>query len=122
MGFVASTNVITDTALTVPNLSGGTNGRIVRVSGSNTVLDASNTDSAVLLNTLMVKIDGIYYSYGYVSGFTGLSAGTPYFLGTSGALLNAPPTPTSTVKVVFLGFALNATDLLFKPAAPITGA
>lgn len=121
MAFIKSTNIITDVALTVPNLTGGTNGKIVRISGSNTVTDATNSDSAVLLNTLMVKMNDVYYSMGYVSGFTGLSAGSPYFLGTNGNLLSAPPTPTSTVKVVFLGYAVNTTDLIFKPGTPITG-
>src|SRR6056300_560846 len=115
MAFVKSTNIITDVALTVPNISGGTNGKIVRVNGANTVTDAANTDSAVLLNSLLIKINDIYYSYGYITGLTGLSPGSPYFLGTAGALLSAPPTPSASVKVVFLGFALNTTDLIFKP-------
>lgn len=122
MGFIASTAVVTDIALTVPNLTGGTNGKVVRISGSNTATDASNTDSAVQLNTVLIKMGGSYYAAGVVDGFTiGLSPGAPYFLDTNGDITGTPPTPSSSVRVLYLGFALNTTTLLFRPGIPITG-
>lgn len=119
--FITSTSVITDTAITVPNLTGGTNGKVVRVNGSNTVTDAFNSASAVQLNAVLIKMDNIYYAAGVVSGFTSLSAGSPYFLGADGSITSTPPTPSTTTRVLYLGFALNTTTLLFRPGIPISG-
>jgi hypothetical protein len=55
MGFIASTSLVTDTAITVPNLTGGTNGKVVRISGTNTVTDCTYNDTAVQLNTVLFK-------------------------------------------------------------------
>lgn len=120
--FITSTSVVTDTALTVSGLSGGTNGKVVRISGTNTVTDAANTNTNAQLNTLLIKMNNIYYSAGVVSGFTSLSPGAPYFLSTGGNITSTAPTPTTTVRVVYLGFAINETDLLFRPGIPIVGA
>lgn len=119
--FIKSSNTITDVALTIPNLVGGTNGKVVRVEGSNTVTDAANTDSAVLLNAVLIKQGGVYYAAGVVSGFSSLSAGAPYFLAADGTITPTPPTPSSTTRVLCVGFALNSTDLLFRPSIPISG-
>jgi hypothetical protein len=121
MTFIRSTSVVTDTAITVGNLTGGTNGKVVRISGSNTVTNASNTDTAVQLNAILIKQNNVYYASGVVTGFTSLSAGSPYFLASDGTLTSAPPTPTASTRVLFLGFALNTTDLLFRPGTPISG-
>lgn len=121
MAFVTSTSVVTDIAITVPNLTGGTNGRVVRMSGSNTVVNAANTDSAVQLNTVLVKMGDVYYSQGVVSGFASLSAGSPYFLSTDGNITSTPPTPSASVRVLYIGFAINTTDLLVRPGTPISG-
>lgn len=119
--FITSTSVITDTALSISGLSGGTNGKVVRMNGTNSVTDASNTDTASQLNTVLIKSSGVYYSAGVISGFTGLSPGSIYFLGTSGNITSTAPTPSSTVRVLCLGFAINETDLLFRPSIPISG-
>lgn len=119
--FITSTSVVTDIALSVSGLSGGTNGKVVRMNGTNSVTDASNTDTASQLNTVLLKTNNVYYSAGVVSGFTGLSPGSPYFLGTAGNITSTAPTPSSTVRVMYLGFALNETDLLFRPGIPISG-
>lgn len=119
--FIKSSSTITDVAITVPGLTGGTNGRVVRISGSNVVTNALNTDSAIQLNSVLIKQNDIYYAGGVVSGFTGLAAGSPYFLAGDGTITSSPPTPTSTVRNLFLGFALNTNDLLFRPGIPITG-
>lgn len=119
--FITSTSVVTDIALSVPGLSGGTNGKVVRMNGTNSVTDAANTDTASQLNTVLVKFNNVYYSAGVISGFTGLSPGSPYFLGTLGNITGTAPTPSSTVRVLYVGFALNETDLLFRPGIPISG-
>jgi F0F1-type ATP synthase membrane subunit c/vacuolar-type H+-ATPase subunit K len=125
MAFVKSTSTVTDTALTVPNLTGGTDGRVVRLTGNNTVTDASNTNTIGQLNSLLFKQGGIYYSAGLITGLSGLSAGTSYFLSTGGTLTATAPTPTSPtstgIKAVYIGFAINTTDLIFRPQFPIAG-
>lgn len=121
MSFIKSTSIVTDTAITVPNLTGGTNGKVVRVNGINTVTDASTTNSAVQLNCVLIKQADVYYATGVVPGFTDLSPGAPYFLASNGTITSTPPVPSSTVRVLYLGFALNTTDLLFRPGIPISG-
>lgn len=121
MSFIKSTSTVTDTAITVPGLTGGTNGKVVRISGSNVVSDASSGDSATQLNAVLLKQSDTYYASGVVTGFTSLSAGAPYFLASDGTLTSTPPTPTASVRTLYLGFALNTTDLLFRPGIPISG-
>lgn len=119
--FIKSASTITDVAITVPNLSGGTDGKVVRISGTNTCSDAASSDSAVQLNSVLLKQGNVYYAQGVVGGFTGLSAGSPYFLSASGGLTSTPPTPTSSTRTLYLGFAINTTDFLFRPGMPISG-
>ena len=121
MSFIKSTNVITDTALTVSNLTGGTNGKVVRISGANTATDAANTDTSTQLNATLLKSGGVYYAAGVVPGFSGLSPGSPCFLAGDGTPTATPPTPSTSVRVLFLGFAINSSDLLFRPGTPISG-
>lgn len=121
MAFIKSTNLITTTAITVENLVGGTNSKLVRINGNNTVTNCSWTDSATQLNTVLFKQDGIYYAAGVVPNVTGLTAGATYFLDEFGGLTTNPPTPSSTVRVLFVGFGLNGSDLLFRPGIPVSG-
>ena len=121
MSFVKSTSIVTDVALTVGGLSGGTNGKIVRLSGTNTVTDASSGDTSVQLNSVLIKVNNIYYSWGLVEGFTGLSAGSALFLASDGTPTSTPPTPSSSVRSLFIGFAINSTDIIFRPGTPISG-
>lgn len=121
MGFVKSTSTVTDTALTVPNLTGGSNGRIVKLTSANTVANASYQDSVTQLNAILLKSGDIYYSGGLVTGFVGLTPGAPYFLGLNGTLETAAPTPTATNVALYLGFAINTTDFIFRPGIPIAG-
>lgn len=120
--FITSTSTITSVATTIPNLTGGTNGKVVRVNGTNSVVDAANTDTATQLNTIMIKMANVYYSQGYVTGFTGLNPGSAYYLSTAGNISATPPTPTSSVRVLLVGFAVNTTDLVLRPGIPIAGA
>jgi hypothetical protein len=121
MSFIKSTSTITDIAITVPNLSGGTNGRVVRINGSNSATNASYTDTVAQLNTILIKQGDIYYASGVVSGFSGLLVGSAYFLSNDGTITENAPTPTSSVKALYLGFAINETDLVFRPGIPIAG-
>jgi len=121
MAFVKSTNFITDVALTIDNLTGGTNGKIVRINGNNTVTNASYNDTAAQLNSVLFKQSGIYYAAGIVPEVNGLTAGASYFLDEFGGVTTNPPTPSSTVRVLYIGFALNTTDLFFRPGTPISG-
>lgn len=121
MSFFTSTQATTQTAQTVPNLTGGTNGRVVRVSASNTCVDASYNNTTTQLNAVLIKTGDVYYSSGLVGGFGGLTPGASYFLGSDGTLTASPPTPSSTVRVLFIGFAVNATSIIFKPGIPISG-
>lgn len=120
--FITSTSVVTDIALTVPNLSGGTNGKVVRMNGTNQCVDAANTDTVSQLNTVLIRMHDEFFAAGVVSGFTGLNPGSSYFLGLAGTITATPPIPSTSVRVLYLGFALNNTDLLFRPGIPITGA
>lgn len=119
--FITSTSVVTDIALTVPNLSGGDNGKVVRIIGTNQCTNAAQGDTTSQLNTVLVKMHNEYYAAGVVSGFTGLNPGSSYFLSTFGNITATPPIPSSSVRVLYLGFALNTTDLLFRPGIPISG-
>jgi len=121
MAFIKSTSIVTDTAITVPGLSGGTDSKVVRISGINTATNASSTDTTTQLNCVLFKQNGVYYASGVISGLTSLSAGSPYFLTTGGDITSTPPTPTTTTRCLYLGFALNTTDLLFRPGIPISG-
>lgn len=121
MTFVKSTSQITDRAITVSNLTGGSSGKVVRISGTNTATDAAWTDTASQLNATLFLKDGIYYAAGVVPGIGGLTAGASYFLDEFGGLTTSPPNPSSTIRVLYIGFALNTEDLLFRPGIPISG-
>tara|TARA_B100001175_G_C19398546_1_gene585058 strand:- start:111 stop:479 length:369 start_codon:yes stop_codon:yes gene_type:complete len=121
MAFIKSTSTLSSNAVSVPNLTGGDNGKVVRISGSNTAVNATNTDTATQLMAVLVKIGDVYYASGTVSGFTGLTPGAPYFLGLNGDMVSSPPTPTSTTRSLIIGFALNTTDIIFNPGIPISG-
>ena len=121
MAFVKSTSTLSSNAVTVPNLTGGDNGKVVRVSGSNTAVNAANTDTSSQLLAVLIKIGGEYYASGVVSGFSSLTPGSPYYLGTTGDLVSAPPTPTTATRALLIGFALNTTDIVLRPGIPISG-
>lgn len=121
MAFIKSTSTLSADAVTVPGLSGGDNGKVVRISGANTVVNAANTDTSTQLMSILLKIGGEYYAAGVVSGFSGLTAGSPYFLDATGGLTASPPTPTTSTRALFIGFAINTTDIVLRPGTPISG-
>jgi hypothetical protein len=121
MAFVKSTSTLSADAVTVPNLSGGDNGKVVRMTGANTAVNAANTDTVTQLMSTLIKIGDEYYASGTVSGFTGLTPGAPYFLDATGGIVSSPPTPSATTRAMVIGFALNSTDIVFRPGIPISG-
>lgn len=121
MAFVKSTSTLSADAVAVPNISGGDNGKVVRISGANTAVNAANTDTSTQLQAILIKIGGEYYASGVVSGFSGLTPGSPYYLGTTGDLIASPPTPTASTRALFIGFAINTTDIVLRPGTPISG-
>ena len=121
MAFIKSTSTLSADAVTVPNISGGDNGKVVRISGNNTAVNAANTNTSVQLMAVLIKIGDEYYASGTISGFTGLTAGTAYYLDATGGLTSTPPTPTTTTRALFIGFAINTTDIVFRPGIPISG-
>lgn len=121
MAFVKSTSTLSADAITVPNLSGGDNGKVVRISGSNIAVNAANTDTSAQLFNVLFKIGNEYYAQGTVSGLTGLTPGASYYLSTAGNIQSSPPTPTASTRALFIGFALNTTDIVFRPGIPISG-
>lgn len=121
MAFIKSTNLITDVALTVDGLTGGSNGKVVRISGNNSVTNASYNDTAAQLNAVLFRQAGVFYAAGVVPEVGGLTAGASYFLDEFGGVTSNPPTPSSTIRVLYIGFAINTTDLFFRPGIPISG-
>lgn len=104
-------------------LSGGTAGRVVRVSSANTMVDASRVDAIDELAGLMFKDASSNYLLpgSVVTGLSSLTAGAVYYLSTSGQLTATDPTPSSTLRKVVIGKAINSTTLLFWPGTPIGG-
>lgn len=121
MAFVKSTSTLSADAITVPSISGGDNGKVVRISGSNTVVNAANTDTSSQLFNVLFKIGDEYYAAGTVSGLVGLTPGQAYYLSTNGNIQSSPPTPTVSTRALFIGFAINTTDIVFRPGIPISG-
>lgn len=121
MAFVKSTSTTTAQAVTVPGLTGGTNGRCVRITTNNTVADASYNDTVAQLQAILLKQNDTYYASGVVDGFTGLTSGASYFLGSNGAPTATVPTPSSNVRALYIGFAINSTTLIFRPSIVISG-
>lgn len=109
-------------ALTTTAVAGGSSSNVVRVSGSGTVTAAANTDDPGNLLFLLAKgSDGTIYLPGAIVPFSGVAAGTKYFLGTAGALTSIGPTPTSSVANVPIGIGVATNSLFFHPQRPIGG-
>lgn len=102
--------------------SGGTDGKVVRNSAANTWTDASQTDTIDQLVGLMFKAGGFYYPPGStITGLSGLTATSVYYLSTAGGITATAPTPSGSVRRVVIGKAISTTSLLFTPGVPIGG-
>jgi len=121
MAFIKNTNLVSSQALTIDGLVGGSNNRVVRVSGNNSVTNAGYGDTAAQLNAVLFKSSNTYYAWGLIASAGSFVAGTSYFLDQFGTLTATPPNPTASIRVLYVGFAINGTDLLFKPGIPISG-
>jgi len=102
--------------------SGGTSTKVVRYSAANTWTDASQADTAAQLTGLMMVVSSVYYPPGtLVTGLSGLTAGSVYYLSTAGGVTTSAPTPSGSVRLVVVGKAVSTTSLLFAPQTPIGG-
>lgn len=114
--------VLANLGLLPAGQSGGTNGKVVRLSAANTWVDASQADTVDQLVGLAFRSGGAYWPPGtYITGLSGLTAGSVYYLSTAGGLTATAPTPSASVRRVVIGKAVNATTLLFWPGTPISG-
>lgn len=71
---------------------------------------------AILRNATTVGTDGIIYKDGSVNGFTGLTPGARYFLGSDGAITETPPTAGIYQA---LGTASSASILIVEIGEPV---
>lgn len=107
-----------------PGCTGGTNGKFVRITSANTYTDASKADTAAQLASLRFKLGGFYRGHGeYVSGLSGLTAGTRYFLDASASTPNytsTAPTPSGSVRLVGVLTAISTTEAIVD-IGPVIG-
>jgi hypothetical protein len=102
--------------------SGGTTGRVVRVSAADTWADAVSSDTAAQLARLAFKqASGVYVIEGLITGLSGRTVGATQFLSNvpSSQFTEAPPTLPGSLRRVPLGVALSATTVLFHPGLVI---
>lgn len=110
---------------TISGLSGGTDGKVVRLNGtSGTVVDADWNDSVEQLSVVFMKQGGLYYPVNRaVAGFTGLDPAKYYYLGDNGAMTafsaGSSPTITTTQVRLFLGRPISSTTLFFVAGIPM---
>ncbi len=127
----ANLSELTDAPLALQTLgllptgqSGGTNGKVVRLSGANTWVDASQADTIAQLGPGMVafRSGSRYYPSGsIITGLSGLTPGAVYYLSTSGNLTATAPTPSASVRRLPVGAAIASGTLHFAPGIPIGG-
>jgi hypothetical protein len=109
--------------------TGGSASTILRWSSAGALVAATGiavggtlSDSVARLSFLFAKgSDGSLYEPGTLVPFTGVVAGTPYYLGTSGALSTTAVAPDGTNTQVLLGFGWDTGVLMFSPRAPVGG-
>lgn len=103
-------------------------GNLVYISAAGTVFkaDANAVDKAAIGFVLASSASGAsatVYFEGTITGLTGLTAGTRYFLSdtaTGGTTTTIPTNPGDIVQLV--GTAISATELSFEPQPPIVRA
>lgn len=111
---------------TIPNQTGGTNGRILtKVNGTgNAWQDADTTQSLEKLSTLVFKNNGTYYLPGsYIAGgslsFNGTDVGKSLYLAASGQLTLTYSDPTATENRAYIGTIVSLTSMVFNPGNPV---
>jgi len=90
------------------------------------VRNADNTNISKVANGFVLAAVAssatatVYFS-GIISGLSGLTPGTQYFLGTVGGLIVAGSLPSSAGTIIqSVGVAFSATVLVFQPGDPVT--
>jgi hypothetical protein len=103
-------------------MSGGSAGQIVCRNGAGAVTAVKNTDAMASLFPLWFRAsDGIHGSGQEMTG--SWTAGSDYWLsGTAGVLTATKPTMSSSVALVYLGYALSSSRLLFSTLPPVRSA
>lgn len=92
-------------------------------SGGVRLADCSNGRQATgfVLSSVLNGGAASCYHEGQITGMSGLTKGTAYFLSTVGAV-TATPTTTAGQILQFIGYATSTTSLNFEPETPVTRA
>lgn len=101
--------------------SGGTVGKVVRLSAANTWVDASQADTIDQLAVVAFKEAAALYVLSGRVALAGLTAAIPYYLSTAGAVTSVAPPVSGSVRRLTLGVALSTTEFLFRPSMPLGG-
>jgi hypothetical protein len=105
----------------VASFTGGSANKVVRFASAGAVANAAKTDTRAQLANLMIRgSDGVLYHRGLVP-FTGVAAGTVYYLGTGGDLTTSPPAIDGLDTRVMVGMGWNTNVLYFNPQPLIAG-
>lgn len=95
----------------------------INASGQALKADADSASKAAVGFVLTSISNGasgtVYFGSGMITGLTGLTAGSVYFLSqTAGAITTTAPTGTNVIQQQ-VGVAANTTTLYFEPQPPI---
>lgn len=116
----------THAVLVYGGYTGGSNSKILRYASAGALTAASKSDTPDLLTHLFARgSDGVLYGRGSLRvPFTGVVAGQRYWLGATGDLVTAPPTPISSpfTSQVEIGIGMDTGFLYFDALLPVGGA
>lgn len=103
----------------VSGLSGGANSKILRPNGSGAVTEAANTDSPALLWPIFWRDSSgnLWRPGGEVPGT--FTANTHYWLGTGGGMVTTAPAISTSVALLYLGWAPTTSRMLLLPQPPV---
>ncbi len=102
--------------------TGGSASQILRWSSAGVLTAASKGDSPAQLSYLYAKgADSGLYEPGQLVPFTGVTAGTIYYLGTAGALSTTAVAPDGVNTQVKIGQGWDSGVLMFSPRDPVGG-
>lgn len=123
LGITSETGQLT---LTNSDAAASAIGDVYYVFGSDSVkkakADAAGTANGVAIATAVISAaaTGVFQFDGVVTGLSGLTAGTVYYLSaaTAGLLTSTAPSTVGQY-VVRMGIAISATEFLIQPERPI---
>jgi hypothetical protein len=115
----AGTGLDTTSAITSAAISAGQMVNLYSNAGVLTARPADSTTTGSEANAYSLAAvgsgaTGTFYLAGNVTGMSGLTLGTTYFLSTVGAVTTTPPSTAGNI-VQIVGKALSATSLAFAP-------